>query len=197
MLQSCDMILFQHTLSILSGLLAFLFYLSIARDALGGKAAPNPVSWFIWTLNDSLILSASFSAGGRNTLAVPFVYALFGWFVFFTALKNHRRPPTILESFCLTGALAGWVSYLASLGTLIALIVAVSVNTLGSFPTISGLISGKGKEQVRSWILIWLASLCSLASLEYYRFELFLFPVDSFIITSTVLSLIRFRNRPQ
>jgi len=55
--------LMRRAFSVLSGLFVFLFYIAVARDALRKVATPNPVSWLIWSLNDTLILCASWSAG--------------------------------------------------------------------------------------------------------------------------------------
>jgi hypothetical protein len=90
--------LIRRVFSVLSGLFVFSFYLAVARDALRKIITPNPVSWLIWSLNDTLILCASWSAGAANTLAVPFVYAIFGWFVVAVALRNKRHRPSPLES---------------------------------------------------------------------------------------------------
>jgi len=189
--------LIRRVFSVLSGLFVFLFYLAVARDALRKVITPNPVSWLIWSLNDTLILCASWSAGAANTLAVPLVYAIFGWFVVAAAIRNERHRPSYLEIFCLSGAVVGWFCYLLSFGSFISLLISVAVNTIGAAPTIIRISRNPAAERFRSWILVWIGSALSLASVERFDVTLALFPVDSLLICSLVILFIcRGRGTP-
>lgn len=184
-----DLELFRATLSILSGLFVFVFYGAILREALKKIITPNPVSWLIWSLNDALILFASWSAGAWNTLAVPLIYAIFGWFIVIAALRNERRMPNTIETICLAGAVLGWVCYLLSFGSFTSLVIAITVNTLGGVPTMIRLVKNPRAERFRSWILVWIGSALSLASLEQFQPVFFLFPVNSLVLTSVIILL--------
>ena len=182
--------LIRRVLSVLSGVFVFLFYVAVARDALRKIITPNPTSWLIWSLNDSLILFASLSAGAFNTLAVPLVYSIFGWFVVAAALRNKRRRPNRLETFCLVGAAVGWFCFLLSFGSFVSLLISVAVNTIGAAPTIIRVSRDPAAERFRPWLLVWIGSALSLASLERWDVSLILFPIDSLILCSLVLLFI-------
>lgn len=173
--------------SVLSGVFVFLFYVAVARDAHRKVITPNPTSWLIWSFNDTLILCASWSAGAFNTLAVPLVYSIFGWFVVAAAIRNERRRPNRLEMFCLVGAAVGWLCYLLSFGSFISLLISVAVNTIGAAPTIIRVSRDPAAERFRSWIFVWIGSVLSLASLEKWDVALILFPIDSLAICSLVI----------
>lgn len=180
---------FQHILAILSGVFALSFYFAIARDALRRTSRPNATTWFIWSLNDTLVMIASVASGARNTLAVPAVYAVFGWLIFGIALGNERRRPTRLELICLTGAALGWICYFTADSAIFALVLAVAVNCIGGLPTIATLRLDPAAECQNSWLLIWISGALSLASVEHYSFALTLFPATSFFLSSVIFWL--------
>lgn len=180
----------QNIFALVSGILAFIFYVSIFHDALKKVTNPNPTSWCIWALNDTVILFSSFNAGAFNTLSVPLVYSIFGWSILFASMKNKKIKLTILEKICFLGSLVSWCFYFASEEPLNALLIAVIVNTLGGLPTISKLIKDPDSEKFKSWIFILTSGICSLLSLEKYSLELLLFPIASFLMSSTIVALI-------
>jgi hypothetical protein len=179
----------QVALAIASGLLALIFYAIVFRDALNRTIVPNSVSWLIWSLNDTLIFFASLSAGARNTLVVPLVYAIFGWLIFFAALKNERRAPDRGEITCLVGATVGWIAYLIDLGPLISLMIAVLVNAIGAFPIAHRVWNDPKAERSDAWSVILVSSILSLASLERLSPELLLFPLSSTLICAVIVAL--------
>ena len=182
-------------LAILSGIFALAFYYDVFTDALKGKIKPNPSSWFIWSLNDSLILVASWSAGAYNTLVVPFVYAIFGWAILAVTIKNNPSKLSLIEIVCLTGSTVSWVLYFLIPNPLYSLIIAVIVNAIGCLPTMAGLWRDPKRESFRSWSLLLVASILSITSLEHYKFALLLFPISSLILI-VVINLLILRKSP-
>ena len=186
-----DSTLIKSVASIAAALFALAFYWSICASAYQRRIQSNPVSWFIWSLNDSLIVAVSLALGARNTLSVPVVYAIFGWIIFGISIKNDRRNISRLEWTCLIGAVLSWIAFLLSIDRFLILLLGVFVNTLGAIPTIAQLFRKSDSQKFAAWMLIWAASVFSIISAEQLTASLVLFPVDSFLISSTILLLIR------
>jgi hypothetical protein len=173
-----------------------LFYLQTARGAVRGELQPNPTSWLIWSCNDTLILVGSLSMGAWNTLWVPLVYAVLGWFIFALALRNDRRSPSPLEWLCLLGACFGWVAYFWE-GGLWAIVLGSLVNSVGCIPTIKGALYAPEKESLPVWFLIWFSVFFMSLSCERFEFSLVLFPVSSFVNVSAVLVALMWHRQPR
>lgn len=183
----------QSILGMLSGFLALLFYVQTARGTVNGTLRPNPTSWVIWSFNDTLILVGSLALGAWNTLWVPIVYAVLGWFIFALALRNDRRPPSPLEWACLCGACVGWVAYFVE-GGLWAIVLGSLVNTVGCIPTIRTALCEPEKESLSVWFLIWFSVLFMSLSCERMEFSLLVFPVSSLVNVSAIVgALLWFR----
>ena len=185
----------QGVLGILSGLLALLFYIQVFRQTLTGRIRPNPTSWFIWTFNDTLILAGSWSLGAWNSLWVPLVYSVFGWFVFLAAARNDRRLPSQLEWGCLIGSLCGWGVYLFT-HAFWSIVVGSVVNSLAAVPTMRNAFKEPQRESLGAWILISTSLLFMVLSIERLEVSLWLFPIGSLLnCTVIVAGLIRGRTR--
>jgi hypothetical protein len=176
----------QSIFGILSGVLALLFYVQTARGAVSGKLRPNPTSWVIWSFNDTLILVGSLSLGAWNTLWVPIVYAVLGWFIFALALRNDKRPPSRLEWACLLGACVGWIAYFVE-GGVWAIVLGSLVNSVGCIPTIRSAYHAPEKESLPVWFLIWFSVLFMSLSCERFEFWLLVFPVSSLLNVSAII----------
>lgn len=176
--------------AILSGIFALAFYCDVFRDTIRGRIKPKPSSWFVWSLNDSLILVASWSVGAINTLVVPLVYAVFGWAILAASIKNNYGKLSLIEVVCLLGSIISWSLYLGVPNPFYSLLIGVFVNALGCIPTIVGLWRNPENESLRSWSLLLFASIFSVASLEHYKLELLLFPITSLLLIVIINLLI-------
>jgi hypothetical protein len=183
----------QETLGIISGLLAFIFYVQVFYQTLSGQIRPNPTSWFIWTFNDTLILAGSWSVGAWNSLWVPLVYSVFGWFVFIAAARSDRRPLTTLELSCLIGSLCGWGAFFFT-HALWSIVIGSVVNSLAAIPTIRIAFREPQRESLSAWVLVSVSVVCMLLSSERLELSLLLFPVDSIVNCSVIVfGLLRHR----
>lgn len=185
----------QSILGFLSGLLALLFYVQTARGAANGRLQPNPTSWLIWSFNDTLILVGSLSIGAWNTLWVPIVYAVLGWFIFAIALRNDKRSPNRLEWACLLGAVIGWIAYFWD-GGFWAIVLGSVVNSVGCLPTIRAALDSPDKESLSTWLLIWASVVCMSLSCERMELSLLLFPISSLVNVSAIIGAIVWYRLP-
>lgn len=184
----------QEGLGILSGLLAFLFYLQVFRQTLIGRTRPNPTSWFIWTFNDTLILACSWSLGAWNSLWVPLVYSVFGWFIFAVAVRKDKRLPTPLEWVCVVGSVLGWGAYLST-HAFWSIIVGSMVNSLAAIPTMRNAFQEPQRENLGAWMLISTSLLCMCLSIERFEVSLWIFPASSFLnCVVIVIGLARYQT---
>ena len=185
----------QEALGILSGLLAFIFYIQVFCQTLTGRIRPNPTSWFIWTFNDTLILAGSLSVGAWNSLWVPLVYSVFGWFVFVAALRSDRRLPTSLEWGCLVGSLCGWGVYFFT-HAFWSIVVGSLVNSLAAIPTMRNAFKEPQRESLGAWVLISTSLFLMFLSIERLEVSLWLFPITSLLNCGVIVAgLIRYRMR--
>ena len=185
----------QTTLGIISGLLAFLFYVQVFRQTVTGRIRPNPTSWFIWTFNDTLILVGSWSVGAWNSLWVPLVYSVFGWFVFMAAARSDRRVLTPLERGCLIGSLFGWGAFFFT-HALWSIVAGSIVNSLAAIPTMRTAFRDPQRESLGAWVLISASLLCMFLSIERLEVSLWLFPVSSLVNCAVIIvGLTRHRMR--
>lgn len=181
----------------LSGVLAFLFYWKIIRSITSGETRPSRTSWIIWTVNDVLLLGSSYAVGVRNTIWLPLVYAFCSALCLFLCFKHDKRPLSYLDITCLVTSALAWLIWGYFNSPLLALILGVFVNSLGTVPTLYKLYYDPQSESSSIWALIVLAAVAQILALERYTFALMLFPVNTLLLSATILSLsIRRPNTP-
>ncbi len=173
----------------LSGVLAFLFYWRIIRSIIRGETRPSRSSWIIWTVNDILLLGSSFAVGVRNSIWLPLVYASCSALCLLLCFKHDKKPFSYLDLTCLTISVLAWLIWCYFNSPLTALILGVSVNTLGTVPTLYKLYLDPQSESSSIWGIIVLAAVAQLFALEHYTLALLLFPVNTLLLSALILSL--------
>ena len=98
-------------LGTIASLITFFAIIPYMRDTLRGATRPNVVTWFLWTLNGSILAYAQFTAGASWTLAVLVASTLSTAVVTVLAVPFGQRGYGVVDAACLgmaLAAMAGW-----------------------------------------------------------------------------------------
>lgn len=163
-------------------LIAYVFYL---RQAMKGLSTPNPASWAIWLVAGTINSFTYFTVVEGNiwqslyTIAVTFSVVVI---LIYSSLRGRFSPVTSLEVVTFLLALAIGVYWQMTSNDRIANLVLQAIFVLSYIPTIVGLLRGRAKESIASWLTAVIAYImATLALLTNY-------PSDWIAFVSPVLN---------
>lgn len=126
-----------HTILVsLSVILTLAAVIPYARDILKGKTKPNITSWITWTLLTAVATAAEIAAHEYTTAILTSAAVLETAIIVVLGLRYGYVKYTKFDVFCQTGALSGFVLWYFFNSPAIAVIAAVSIDLLGSLPTV-------------------------------------------------------------
>jgi hypothetical protein len=167
----------QQVFGQLSAMLSVLAFLPYILGTLRGRTQPQRASWTIWGTLSSLSFAALLYEGASSSLW--FVGAQAAGTVTVAALGvpfgtggYNRRDLVILA---LAGV--GLVLWGVTKDAAWTLALAISVSLLGGVPTVLKAWRSAPSESLRTWVLLLLSALCSLASVARPEVLLLAYPV--------------------
>ena len=155
-----------HTiLGVLALIVGTAGYIPYIRDTWKGTTKPHPFTYFIWALLAAITFTAQVlnSAGpGAWAMGVP---VLFGIVIAALSVKKGERSITTSDWLCLVGALAAMVIWRLTNDAFYAVLVVMSINTLGFIPTFRKAYWKPNEETASSYSLGVLRSVISIPAL--------------------------------
>ncbi len=179
--------------SVLSGIIAFLGYVPYIHGIVKRGKRPMKSTWFIWAVLDTLILATMAVQGALNPQIVAVVFGCWTVFVF-TAIYGASGLSR-LDLFCLAGAGVGIAFWLAFDTPMLGLLLGLSVTCLASVPTFVSAWKEPQNEDVTSWIIYTLGSVCAVVAIPAWTLPQAAQPIAFLWISCTTLGILLTRSR--
>ncbi len=188
--------------AVISGILSVSSAVPYIRDILrGGDTRPNAVSWFLWTVLQSIILVATLKAGASWSIVIVIFITINTTIVTILALIGYGyRKYGWLDAVCFVLAVVAIILWQLTGQPVLAILLAIFADLFASVPTLVKTYHDPRSENVAGWFLIMLAALIGGFSTEIFNTANLAYPIYVFFMNGAIFSLAYFgrqwlRNR--
>ena len=182
----------------LSGAFAFLAEFLYIRDIIrGGETKPNAVSFFLWTVLQTIALVAQIKAGASLSIVLITCVTLSTAVITVLALVGYGyRKYGKIDLSCLVLAVAAIVLWQITGRPVLAIVLAIIGDFFASLPTVAKTYREPRSEHLTAWALITVASVLGVLSADPDAANL-AFPVYLVAMNGAIFSLAYFgRKKP-
>lgn len=183
-------------ISLTAVVLAFVAYIPYLRDTLKGKTTPHIYSWFIWGFLTAIIYALQVNAGAGVGSWVTLSVALISFLIFFLGLRNGKKDITKSDTLFFILSLITLFLWLITKQPILSVVLAVSIDMLGFFPTIRKSWKKPYSETLSLYELNSFRHLLSIFALQKYNIVTWLNPVV-WTLANGLFSLILIIRRRQ
>lgn len=178
-----------------AGFLMVLAFIRYTMRVLKGQTKPTRISWILWLSLDTLAAAGMYFKGSLNGQMMG---CMVGWLVLVAVIwKGENARLTKLDLFCLIGGITGITLWLTFDDPLLAVIIAMSVVFLASFPTFASVWRTPDAEDGPAWIIFVLSSLCAVGGMPKWSWEDSLQPITFLVIQGIVSLMVYIHWRPK
>lgn len=188
------MVNIDNVLIIGGAIIGFLGGLSYLIETLKGKAKPNKVSWFLWSLAPLIAFAAEIQQGIRLEALMTFMVG-FNPFLVFVASFVNKNSQWKIEKFdlaCGSVSLLGLALWMITRTGNIAIMFSIAADIMACVPTF--VKSFKHPESESPWIFFFgvVNALFTLLAIHTYDFGHLAFPLYIFIVDILLFIFIKF-----
>jgi hypothetical protein len=180
-------------LIVLSGAFVVVSALPYLQDTARGKTKPRLASWFIWAAIQTVGAAASFTQHQIPAAIFTLVCSLECVAIVVLGFKRGDRHLELLDIICVVGASAGLVALILVRAPILALVIALITDFLGSIPTFKHSWLHPGEETWSTYLLEGIGSGITLFIANLHVFTAIGYPLYLFICNMgfTVIILVR------
>lgn len=157
-----------------------------------GRAKPNPVTWFFWSLTPLIAFIAQLHESVGYTAWVTFALGLSPLAVLISSLicnshlKPHFTPATITCGIC---AAIGVVLWRITDNPIMAIWFSIAADIFGSIPTLMKSYSAPQTEYPLTYFLSITSMVITLLTIQRWNFATYAFPAYILLINIALFSL--------
>jgi len=186
-------------LGLAAGVFGIAAYPPYIRDVMNGSTRPARATWLIWSILSVIALGSQASAGAHWSIVMTIVKTLGVVTVAVLALRYGSGGLSRSDMVALAAALCGLGLWLFMSQPLMALLLVIAVDAIGSWMTLRQALRQPAFETPATWLLNSVSSLLGLLAVGSWRFTLMVYPayllLANGIIASVVVSGQRNRAR--
>jgi hypothetical protein len=177
-----------------AGIVSAVGYIPYISSILKGKTRPERATWWIWSALMVVALAAQIAAGAPWSLPLTVTFLFGNLLVAILSLKHGygRFHTKDYLGLIITG-IGIWLWYITN-NPLVALVIIVGVDFLGTWLTISKTWRAPYSESLLSWILMSIASIMTVISVGHIDLAKLIFPVYVSIGNSATVFVIMARR---
>jgi hypothetical protein len=185
----------REALAIIAGVIATFSTTPYIIDVFKRKTRPNIVSWFTWTLLNSIAMAAAFTAHESRTgiLMAGTTFATLS--VVICGLKYGIAKLSLFDGLCQAGAAVGLALWLVFDSPTVAMIAAVSISFIAALPTIRHAWLKPNEETWQTFALGTLSPTLVIVSLSNPTFDGLLMPIFLVWVNVTIASTTLYRRQ--
>ena len=172
-----------------AGILALIDVIPYIVDIIKGKSKPHIVSWLTWTLLLIIGTSAAFAAHQTRSALLTLGDTIGTGLVLIIGLKYGTAKYSLFDGMCQLAAILGLVFWLIFNSPAIAVIAVVSIDLIGSIPTIKHSWIKPEEETWQSFIIMTIASLLTVISLSVLSVTSLTYPIY-LLLSNLIIALI-------
>lgn len=175
---------------IIAGLVSILGFMPYLITIFQGKTRPNRASWWIWGVLSLILGLTYYSSGARDTIWVPAFYAIFQMIIAIVSIKHGEGGWNQFDRTCLLGAGGSLLFWWWFNSALLAIMINLTIDSLGALPTIKKCIFKPESEDLLSWALFFTANTLNLVAIEHWSVELLTYPLYLFCLSGIIFILL-------
>ncbi len=145
-------------------------------DTVKGKTKPNIVTWSTWTLLIGIGAAALFASHQYRAAMLVTADTVATFAVVIVGLRYGIAKFDSFDLFCLIGAVVGLVLWLVFNSPMIAIVATLSIDFIGTIPTVRHSWQNPEEETYITFALGVLATLLTLLSLKAYPPSAWIYP---------------------
>lgn len=180
---------------IVGAIISFLGGLSYLIDTLKGKAKPNKVTWFVWTLAPLIAFFATIQQGVGIQSLLTFMVGFNPLLIFIASFVNKKaywkitKPDLICGALAIVGLLLWQVTNIGNL----AILFSILADGIAGIPTIIKSYKEPETENPNVFLGSGIAAFITLLTIKTWNFEQYAFPTYIFAICALLYVLIKFK----
>jgi hypothetical protein len=155
-------------------------------DIFRGSTKPNIVTWFLWTLNGSILSYAQFTAGASWTLGVLLASTSTTAIVTVLAIRYGQARYGWIDGVCLLIAIGAIALWQITGNPLTAMVSCVVAEIFAASPTVVKAYRDPNSETPSTYWLTAIATALSIFASTKFDLANLLFPSYSILINSLI-----------
>ena len=183
-------------IGIIAGILAFATGIPYIWNIIGGITKPNTVTYFVWTLLQSIAIFAQFEAGASWSVFLVIGSTISIGIIFLLSLTKYGyKEYSWVDTVALI--LAG-IAILVLLFTdhpVLAIALPIVADAIGAIPTLVKTKKYPHTEDQLAWFIMIIASALGILATEKFDFANLLYPVFLLFEAIVIFSLAFFTKR--
>ena len=177
---------FHQLVGIVAGAIAFLAYPAYVWNIYYGTARPNRVTWWILRLASTILAASYWAEGASSTLWIALAYAGGSLAIAVASLTHGEGKWTLLDKLCLAAAVLSALAWWFLQQPLIALLVNIFIDFIGTIPTIYKSYKKPLTESRLSWGMDAVAAILNIFALTDWRFSIVVYPLYLLIVNCLI-----------
>lgn len=179
---------FAAIMGVIAGIISLAGFVPYILSIFRGETVPNCATWWIWTLNGTIIGSAYFFAtSDLGAIWVPLSYILGPLFISILAIKyNDKEYLSRLDMVCLISAFISLILWGLSQSPLLALFFLLVIDILGAIPTYIKSYYDPLSENLVAWLIFSLGNILNLFSVTHWDLGSATYPIYLALMASTI-----------
>jgi len=182
---------------ILGAFISLIGGISYLIETLKGKAKPNRITWFLWTLAPFVAFSAEIKQGVGILSLMTFMMGFSPLLVFVASFFNRKSEWKLgpFDFICGILSVIGIYLWYLSKNANIAIFFSILADGLAAFPTVLKSYSFPETESYYVYLAGFINAMLTLLAIKIWHFEFFAFPIYILFINVILVFLIKFRFR--
>jgi uncharacterized protein with PQ loop repeat len=173
----------------LAGVITLLAIIPYIVDIFRSRTRPNLVTWFLWTLNGSILAAAQYASGASWTLSVLVASTISTGIVTVLAIPLGQRSYGVLDGLCLVMALAAMAGWWWTADPLGAIVLGVLAEIFAVSPTIAKTYRAPETETPATYWATAFATVMSLIASTRFDLANLLFPIYSIAVNTLIAAM--------
>lgn len=173
-----------------SSILTIIAVIPYLIEVVRGTTRPRVVSWFTWSVLTGIACVASFVDGQIPSAVLMLMATIETAMVVVLGFKHGDRKLEKLDIYCLAGAVVGLVLWLVFNSPAIAIIAAITIDLIGSIPTVKHSWQQPHEETWITFALSGLAGGLTLLAVGGWQITAVAYPLYIFGINALLTGLI-------
>lgn len=166
---------------------------SYIRDIFAGRARPNLVTWFLWSLAPLVAFGAQMKDGVGAQAALTLMVGLCPLAVFVAGLKKGDFRPTRFDWYCGGASLIAFAAWQLTGSGAIGVCLSIAADGLGATPTLRKAYTEPRSESPFFFALFAISAAITLLTIEHWTVQTSAFSLYILLLYVTLYSLVKFR----
>ncbi len=184
-------------LGYIAGVLMILSFGPYIRDTIVRTTKPERASWLIWSVLNLIVFFSQWAEGASDSLWLTAGIVAGDISVFLLSIRYGLGGFDRKDIIALSAAVFGLLLWYVTDEPSVALFIAIFIDAIGGYLTVSKTYQHPNSETVSTWVLSLLAGFVAIFSVDTFSLVLLAYPVYTFLLGGVVVAAVILRRRKQ